>query len=205
MKTRTARNLSAGVVAAIAAVASYSHQRDLAAHHGQTQLIAAIIPISVDMMLAVATFAMHEDRANGCKIRPWAWIVLILGVGVSIAANTLAAAPHLLDRLISAWPAIALLGVVEVLANPGKPRAPVTQPSPTPSDAKLPVQAVDGDATVAPKIRRQVPTKRAAVLKAAKALPGGSLAAIAAKADVSEATARRHLNGSRVGDEVTVP
>lgn len=177
-----ARLIPAAVVAAIAAVASYSHQRDLAAAHGQTPLIAALIPVSVDAMLAVATIAMHEDRTTGRHIRPWAWIVLVLGVGVSVAANTLAAPPHLLDRLISAWPAVALLAVVEVLANPGKPKVPVVAGEPA-----------DDVVTVTSRAPRRVPNSAPAVVKAKARKPDATAAAIAAKVGVSERTVQRHL------------
>jgi hypothetical protein len=66
-----------------------------------------------------------------------------------------------------------------------------------------PVHVPDGDATIAPRTRRHTPTKRADVAAAAARMPGATPAAIAAKAGVSESTARRHLNGAAVLQEVS--
>lgn len=106
-----------GIVAGIAAYASYTHMRELALDHGQTQTVASLLPVSVDGMLIVATLVMREDRAANLKVRVWAWIAFILGVAASVVANVLAAADDITSRVISAWPAIALLLVIEVLAT----------------------------------------------------------------------------------------
>jgi hypothetical protein len=52
------------VVAAIAALMSYSHMRSLALRYGQSELIAELPPISVDGMTAVAT--LSYPRASTC-------------------------------------------------------------------------------------------------------------------------------------------
>ncbi|GAA2370667.1 hypothetical protein Cme02nite_45250 [Catellatospora methionotrophica] len=106
-----------GAVAGIAAYASYTHMRELAVDHGQPGLVAALLPVSVDGMLIVATIAMREDRQANLRVRPWAWIAFVLGVAASVVANVLAAADDITSRVISAWPAIALLLVIEVLAT----------------------------------------------------------------------------------------
>lgn len=130
--TRIARTTSAAVVAGVAAVASYSHMRDLAAAHGQSPLLANLLPISVDGMLVVASAVMADDRAAGRPVRTWARVSFVVGVAASIVANVLAAQPDLVARVISAWPALALLLVVEMLA--GKPRsAPAVKSGPEPA------------------------------------------------------------------------
>lgn len=115
-----------GIVAGIAAYASYTHMRELALTHGQTPMVASLLPVSVDGMLIVATLVMREDRAAGLKVRVWAWIAFILGVAASVIANVLAAADDVTSRVISAWPAIALLLVIEVLATGKKAPAQTT-------------------------------------------------------------------------------
>lgn len=110
---------SAFVVAAIAAIASYSHMRHLALEYKQPEVIADMLPISVDGMLVVATLALGDGRRN----RWSAWAAATIGVAASIVANVLAAEPSVIARCISAWPAIAFLFVVEVITRGGRSRA----------------------------------------------------------------------------------
>lgn len=157
--TRWTSRGSAAAVAGIAAVASYSHMRALALDHGQDRLLASLLPISVDGLVVVATMALLDGR------RRWvAGTALAVGVVASVVANVLAAEPTLIGRCISAWPAVALFGVVEILARPGKSERPV-RTSDAAEDPKLgsnaaevrkalaephPVAAVHALTTVAP-------------------------------------------------------
>lgn len=118
--TRLLRNTSAGVVATIAAAASYTHMRTLAAEHGQSAPIAAMVPLSVDGLMVVATIAMHDDKHTGRPVRRSAWAAFVIGVTASVTANVLAAPDSLTARVISAWPAVALLLVVELLTRTGR-------------------------------------------------------------------------------------
>lgn len=122
---RLASIASALAVAGIAAVASYSHMRHLALQYGQDQLIATLLPVSVDGMLVVATVALGDGR----QYRWSAWLAFWVGVVASVIANVLAAEPSAIARCISAWPAIAFLLVVEVITRGGRLRpAPVLAP-----------------------------------------------------------------------------
>ena len=193
---RVAARASAVLVGLIAAIASWTHMRDLAIEHGQTVLIGNLMPLSVDGMILCATLSL----ADGRKDRRSAWAAILLGAGASVTANVLAAPPDLLSRCISGWPAVALIVVVEVLARSKRAAdgANIRDIGTSPVVAAPPV---DGESIVA-KPRRVVPTKAAAVRKAAKALPPGARPeAIAAKAGVSVATVRRHadaINGHEV-------
>lgn len=104
------------VVAAIAALASYQHMRAVALEYGQPEMIADLLPISVDGMMATATAALGDGRRN----RWSAWLAFWTGVVASVLANVLAAEPSLVARCISAWPAIAFLLVVEVITRGGR-------------------------------------------------------------------------------------
>jgi hypothetical protein len=117
---RITSRAGAAAVAGIAAIASYSHMRDLAVVHGQSHTLAALMPLSVDGLLVVAAVAMADDRAAGRTPRLSARISFVIGVAASILANVLAAPDSLLARAISAWPAVALLLVVEMLSRTGK-------------------------------------------------------------------------------------
>jgi hypothetical protein len=136
---RVASLAGALVVAAIAALASYSHMRGLALRYGQPELIADLLPVSVDGMMVVATVALGDGRRN----RWSAWVAFWTGVIASVLANVLAAQPSGIARCISAWPAIAFLLVVEVITRGGRghtstadqPRPIIAQHAPDPAPA----------------------------------------------------------------------
>ncbi|MEV4714586.1 DUF2637 domain-containing protein [Micromonospora sp. NPDC049374] len=177
---RIARVASATTVAGVAAVASYSHMRDLVATHGQGPLLANVLPVSVDGMLIVASAVMADDRAAGLRPRLSARVSFVVGVAASIVANVLAAPPDLVARVISAWPALALLLVVEMLGG-----ARVSEDG-----------HVDGQAVKTPPSSGGRPSSAERVLAARDADPDAPVADIARLAGVSARTARRHLNGS---------
>jgi hypothetical protein len=125
------RNVSSGAVAAIAAWSSYSHMVHLALRYGERPEVAYALPFSVDGMLIASTIVMVDDKRHGRRVRPMARLAFTVGVIASIAANIAAAPPTLGARLIDAWPAVALLLVVEMLARPpaaATPAAPPVQP-----------------------------------------------------------------------------
>lgn len=181
-----------GAVAGIAAYASYSHMRDLALEHHQTLIVASLLPVSVDGMLIVATLVMREDRQAGLKVRPWAWVAFILGVGASVVANVLAAADDVTSRVISAWPAVALLLVIEVLATGKKaavvaavldaPAEPVVQPAAVVTEEPAPAEPTP-------------PRKAAAVVAALRAEhPDMPQDAVAKQTGLAVRTVQRHWN-----------
>lgn len=116
---------SVGLVAAVAAYNSYGHQYDVARMAHQPHAFAVALPFSVDGMLWAAAVAMAEDKAEGRRPRLWAVIAFWLGAVVSVAANVMSVIVHYglgwLAIGVSAWPPIALLITVEVLARKGKP------------------------------------------------------------------------------------
>jgi hypothetical protein len=60
---RLASLAGAIVVAAIAALTSYSHMRGVAVRYGQPELFADLLPVSVDGMM-VATVALGDGRRH---------------------------------------------------------------------------------------------------------------------------------------------
>jgi hypothetical protein len=123
------------LVAAIAALASYTHMRTVALHYGQPPLIASLLPVSVDGLMATATVALGDGRE-----RRWsAWLAFWTGVAASVLANVLAAEPSLPARCISAWPAVAFVLVVEVIIR-GAPSQP-TADDQRATSAERPVSA----------------------------------------------------------------
>ncbi|SCL23403.1 Protein of unknown function [Micromonospora rhizosphaerae] len=225
--TRVARTASAAIVAGVAAVASYSHMRQLAAEHGQSPLLANLLPVSVDGMLIVASAVLADDRAAGRPGRLSARVSFTIGVVASIIANVLAAPDNIVARFISAWPALALLLVVEMLTGGGPAATPAVAGTQTSKGADVPAsddQSADvtprssasrasgstgtvarkparGTGTVAKKPAGSAGQPSAAdrVRAARAANPTATIADIARHAGVSDRTARRHLNGTPVG------
>ncbi|OLB80345.1 MAG: hypothetical protein AUI14_06895 [Actinobacteria bacterium 13_2_20CM_2_71_6] len=115
--TRVARNLSTGAVTMIAAWSSWSHMVHVALKFGERPEVAYVLPISVDGMLVVASTAMVEDKLAGRSVRWSARVAFAVGVAASVAANIAAAHPTVGARTVAAWPALAMLLVVEILSR----------------------------------------------------------------------------------------
>ncbi|MEV0220415.1 DUF2637 domain-containing protein [Streptomyces sp. NPDC050704] len=107
------------VVAAVAAYASYVHQRDFALQGGADEVSASLWPLSVDGLLLLATVGLLKPSGSGGRrARSVVWLAFVLGIVVSLAAN-IAAAPSLAWKpvLVAGWPPVALLLSVELLAH----------------------------------------------------------------------------------------
>jgi hypothetical protein len=179
-------------VAGIAAYASYEHMRSLALDAGQSPSIAALLPLSVDGLVVVASVALVDGRERKTS----AWFAFRLGITASIVANILAAGPSIVDRCVSAWPSVALLVTIEVIARGGKRKGPEVAPEVVPpSGVTWSGVGVEPQPTPSRPSRKAPPSTTAAarVAKAAAKLPTAMAAEIAALAKVSESTARRHL------------
>lgn len=106
ISTRDVGLIAGALVAGVAAVASYTHMRELASRHGEVWL-SYLVPLSVDGMIVLASLVIISAGRRHSR-RPWlAWLTLIAGVLVSLAANVVAASPDLISRLVAAWPPLA--------------------------------------------------------------------------------------------------
>ncbi|GGV30378.1 DUF2637 domain-containing protein [Streptomyces spectabilis] len=113
------RPLCALLVAGVAAYASYVHQRTFALQGGADEVSAALWPLSVDGLLLLATAGLLKSPGTGTRrTRGAMWSAFLLGIAVSLAANT-AAAPALAWQpvLVAGWPPVALLLAVELLMH----------------------------------------------------------------------------------------
>jgi hypothetical protein len=221
--TRIARNLSTVAVAAIAAWSSWSHMVHVALRFGERPEVAYVLPISVDGMLIVASTAMVDDQRTGRPVRWSARIAFLAGVTASVAANISAAQPTFGARIVAAWPAIALLLVVEMLSRARRTAAAPTEDVSRPDGAD-PLDTVAGiaahadssprseSATPSPAVRtRKMPRTSGtpghrrrsnddtyeAALKARAERPDASTADIAAHLGVTERHVRRLLGTGR--------
>jgi hypothetical protein len=103
------------VLAAIAAVLSYKHMYILVRRYGETSWTAALLPISVDGMIAASSLTLLADSRNGQRGGLLPWTLLVIGSAASLAANVAVAEPSVVGRLIAAWPSCALIGSYELL------------------------------------------------------------------------------------------
>lgn len=112
---RWASTLSVIVLAGIAALISYRHMFQLVLRYEQSSWTAALLPISVDGMIAVASMSLLVDSRMGRRSGLLPWTLLVLGSAASLAANVAVAEPSVVGRLIAAWPSTALIGSYELL------------------------------------------------------------------------------------------
>ena len=132
---RVIRFAAAAVVCAVAAVAamvSYSHIYGLGRAHGQDGTAARLLPLSVDGLILAASLVLLHEARNGRDAPGLARLMLWLGIGATIGANLAYGAGYgLLGALISAWPAVAFIGAVEIVcaaARAGHERPPACRP-----------------------------------------------------------------------------
>ncbi|MBQ0902687.1 DUF2637 domain-containing protein [Micromonospora sp. U21] len=197
---------AAALVAAVAGFASYRHIYDVATEAGEHQGVAAVLPLAIDGLILVATLAMLDDKRHQRRPRLSARVALVFGILATLAANVASAESTVTARLVAAVPAVSFLLAVEVLARSGKPlpvAAPVElvdEPAPVdPWDYAQPIGPVASppvEPDAKPAVTRTRPrslTSAQKVAKAAAKLPTGTVAQVAAKAGVSESTARRYL------------
>ena len=120
-------------VAAFAAVVSYSHIYGLGRAHGQDGTAARLLPLNVDGLILAASLVLLHEARNDRDAPALARLMLWLGIGATIGANIAYGAGYgLLGALISAWPAVAFIGAVEIAMQQVRrsrgPRAAISGP-----------------------------------------------------------------------------
>jgi hypothetical protein len=112
---RWATTLSVIVLAVIAAIISYKHMYLLVRRYGETSWTAALLPVSVDGMIAASSMSLLLDSRHGRRSGLLPWALLVIGSAASLAANVAVAEPSAVGRLIAGWPSCALIGSYELL------------------------------------------------------------------------------------------
>jgi hypothetical protein len=96
-------------------VVSYSHIYGLGRDHGQDGTAARLLPLSVDGLILAASLVLLHEARNDRDAPRLARFMLWLGIGATIGANVAFGVGYgLLGALISAWPAVAFIGAVEI-------------------------------------------------------------------------------------------
>jgi hypothetical protein len=179
--TTAAASVAVATVATCAAVVSFGHIETLALSHGQPLTAARLLPVSVDGLLTAASLVLLDAARSGRKVPTLARYMLALGVLATVAANVAYGWRFgLVGMAVSAWPAVAFIGSVEIVMGMIRQRASVTEPA-TVAPSPKPVRVA------AP--RNAEPA--AALLDALAAKPGTSVAAVARDLGMHPRTAQR--------------
>jgi hypothetical protein len=108
--------LAVVAVAVVAAIISYQHAYELVRSHGESGPTARLLPFTVDGLIWAASMVILDATRHHQRVpRLAAW-----SLGVAIVATIGANLAHGLGHgpvgaLISAWPALALVGSYELL------------------------------------------------------------------------------------------
>jgi hypothetical protein len=192
---RAARMVSTAAVASIAAWSSYSHMVHVALRYGERPEVAYVLPISVDGMLLVASTVMVDDKRASGVVRWSARVAFTAGVAASVAANIAAAQPTLGARIVAAWPAVALLLVVEMLSrNRTTDAGDKVVVDSSPQSQNAPERVTRHERRVRSS-RRSAAQTTAAIADLRAQRPDASTAEIAASLGLSERHVRR-LSGA---------
>jgi hypothetical protein len=150
--------LAVVAVALVAAVISYRHAYELVHAHGESGTTARLMPFTVDGLIWAASMVILDASRRNEGVPVLAKWSLGVGIVATIGANVAHGLSHgAIGALISAWPALALVGSYELLmlltrnATSPQPADPFDQFRPGPSrdvctePAQTPEQAVLAD------------------------------------------------------------
>lgn len=108
--------LAVVAVAGVAAIISYQHAYELVTSHGETGLTARLLPFTVDGLIWAASMVVLDASRTNHPVPPLAKWSLAVGIVATIGANLAHGLNHgPIGALVSAWPALALVGSFELL------------------------------------------------------------------------------------------
>jgi hypothetical protein len=108
--------LAVVAVAAVAALISYAHMLDLVRTHGETGVTAQLVPFTVDGLILAASMVILDASRRDRPVPALAGWSLAAGICATVGANVAHGAAHgPIGALVSAWPALALVGSFELL------------------------------------------------------------------------------------------
>ena len=107
--------LAVVAVAVVAAIISYQHAYELVRSHGESGVTARLRPFTVDGLIwAASMVVLDASRRNQPVPRLAAWS-LGAGIVATVGANLAHGVGHgPIGALVSAWPALALVGSFEL-------------------------------------------------------------------------------------------
>jgi len=108
--------LAVVAVAGVAAVISYRHAYELVHAHGETGPTARLVPFTVDGLIWAASMVILDASRRKQPAPPLAKWSLAVGIVATVGANVAHGASHgPIGAMVSAWPALALVGSFELL------------------------------------------------------------------------------------------
>lgn len=113
---RTTTTLAVVAVAVVAATISYAHAFDLVRSHGESKMTARLVPFTVDGLIWAASMVILDANRRNRPAPALAKWSLAAGITATVGANVAHGAAHgIIGALVSAWPALALVGSFELL------------------------------------------------------------------------------------------
>ncbi len=108
--------LAVVAVAVVAAVISYQHAFELVRSHGESGVTARLLPFTVDGLIWAASMAVLDASRRGQPVPRLAAWSLGTGIVATVGANLAHGVGHgPVGALVSAWPALPLVGSFELL------------------------------------------------------------------------------------------
>src|ERR1700733_7712997 len=105
--------LAVVAVAGVAAIISYQHAYELVTTHGETGITAHLLPFTVDGLTGAAPMVVLDASRRHHPVPPLAKWSLAIGIMATIGANLAHGLNHgPIGALVSAWPALALVGKI---------------------------------------------------------------------------------------------
>jgi Protein of unknown function (DUF2637) len=103
-------------VGSVAAIISYQHAYELVRSHGEVGLTARLLPFTVDGLIWAASMVVLDASRRNQRVPRLALSSLGAGIVATIGANLAHGLGHgPIGALVSAWPALALVGSFELL------------------------------------------------------------------------------------------
>ena len=102
---------------AFAAVVSHEHDYALVAAHGETGIVAHLVPLTIGGLIFATSIAMLDSVRRRVPVPGLARRLLGLGVAATLAANIIRGLSHASVSAAVAWPAISLVGSYELLTG----------------------------------------------------------------------------------------
>src|SRR5712692_2169573 len=136
---RVTTAFAVAAVAAVAAVISYRHAYELVRSHGEPGLTARLVPFTVDGLIWAASMLILDANRHNRPVPALARWCLGAGIVATIGANLAHGLGHgSIGALVSAWPALALVGsfaLLMTLIRTGK--AVTAEPASTPQEHQV--------------------------------------------------------------------
>jgi hypothetical protein len=108
--------LAVAAVATVAAIISYQHAYELVRSHGESGPTARLMPFTVDGLIWAASMVILDASRRNQRVPRLAACSLGVAIAATIGANLAHGLGHgPIGALVSAWPALALVGSYELL------------------------------------------------------------------------------------------